>query len=93
MNPAEISALRSRACAVIAALGDVLDSLTVLEQTQSLPDQPAADAAVAGQVLDEAALAADTAVTHASDLASALDRLATAHRAADPELPFYLRRS
>lgn len=54
MTPADITTLRTRACALIASLGDVLDSLTVIEQTAQTPGDDFADAVVVLQHLDEA---------------------------------------
>jgi hypothetical protein len=86
----DITALRLRACNAIAALGDVLDSLTVIEETVRNPSDDFADAVVIAQHLDEArTTAADLCEVTATlsvgvDMARSLqlDRIAELERGA-----------
>lgn len=73
MTKEAIHSLRARVCAQIAALGGVIDSLDVSEQTLMTPFDPVVDTAVILQHIDEARSAADTAARQAADLATALD--------------------
>ena len=78
MTPEEHNGLRVRACTIIRELGACLDALGNAAETQRLPgDDPAAEALIVHQHLDEAANALDTLCTHAGDMVADLDRLVT----------------
>lgn len=80
MTPAEITAIRARACAIMSALGSVLDSVTIMEQIATAPSDPFSDALVTAQHLEEAAATADTIAQHATDFATAVDALQVQHQ-------------
>lgn len=69
MTAADLATLRARACSAMAALGDTLDSLAVVEQTVSNPSDGYADALVISQQFSEAAAAAETCAAFAHDFA------------------------
>jgi hypothetical protein len=54
VTAADISILRARACDVMAALGDVLDAITVIAQTVDNPGEARLDAGVIAHQLDVA---------------------------------------
>jgi hypothetical protein len=55
MTRDDINALRAKACGLVAALGSVIDSLQLIDETLANPDDAFADAVVLSQHLDEAA--------------------------------------
>lgn len=76
MTPEEHNALRVHACSIMRELGACLDALGNAAETQRLPgEDPAADAMIVHQHLDEAANALDSLCTRAGDMLQQLDAL------------------
>jgi hypothetical protein len=73
VTPDELNALRAKACAIVRELGAVVDALDMAAESQRLPGDPAADAMIVHSHLDDAANAADSVATHATDLLHALE--------------------
>ena len=73
MTPDEHNALRAKACAMIRELGALIDALEMATESDRLPGDPAVDAMIVHEHLDDAANAADSAATHATDLLHALE--------------------
>lgn len=80
MSTADLTAARADICRTVAALGDLLDSLTVIEELERRPD--GGDAPVLAQHLDEAASAAEQAAAHLEPLVAKLDLKARLARSA-----------
>lgn len=75
MNAADATALRTKACNVMAALGAVLDSVTVIDEVIANPADEFAAAVIISQHLDEAMSTAGTLCQYAADLATDLENL------------------
>lgn len=73
MSPTAHDQLRARTCDVLIQLGALLDGLKLAREVNRLPSEPASDALVTLQHLEEAACAADSAQTLLADLAQSLD--------------------
>lgn len=73
MSPATHDQFRARVCDVIRQLGACLDGLATAAECNRLPGDPASDALVTLQHLDEAACAVESTATLVTDLATAID--------------------
>lgn len=83
MNSSDITALRAKACEIVAALGAVLDEVASVEEVMRNPSpgKPVADAVVIGAMLESAAEPAGQLTEAAHELGLALDRAKAAARA------------
>lgn len=73
MSPTTHDALCARVCGVIRQLGAALDGIAMAAECNRVPGDPAVDAAITIQHLDEAACAVESSATLVHDLAIALD--------------------
>ena len=73
MRTEELHSLRVKACLIMRELGALLDAIDEAAESQRLPSDPAADAMIVHSHLDDAANAADSVATHATDLLHALE--------------------
>lgn len=82
MTPADLSALRAKACTIVAALGSVCDRLTDAEETlrNPTPDKPVSDAVLVSQMLHSAGETAELLTEAAHELALAIEQAKAAAR-------------
>lgn len=88
MTQADITALRQRACSLVASLGDVLDTLQVIDRAIANPDRDSELHALhLVQQLDGAADAAEELAEEADAFAKAIDKHHVLARSAATSTP------